>query len=1016
VIQNGKPALAGGRMRQGAPRLGGMGLGGIVSPSPSTNSNLVAMAAAAGSVPRNASPVSSPPTPPPIPTLPASAPLSSSVSDKAPQLKLRPISALQDSFAATYQASQDVAEPEEKTFISNGPEPFPDPNTVTVRPFLSPEMVKTTMREGAFALDRPVPEAIPSPVEREEPILPDSPTADTSATFSELSEPTSFSRRGDSISSLQDVMGTRPNSEASGSMFNRLEAMLVKGQNKEECGVPGSETESGTDDDERFEHAEEHEEDVAEMSYTTANMDDEQEELEEEEEVQEPEPDMIEPEMMEPEMMEPEIETESEDEVFEEETEVEQDGFLGRTTPRFNDRAASPIQLPTPPSEQEEPVAPRAAYFPTLPIIAPLVSRPAPVAVQEPMSPNELPAAAYYRDSTGSSTTATSSSGPRTPPLTQERLIQIVEPPTTPFSSQGDEEDVPVLSTMVDSPVKSQSRRSSNASSSQSDYSNPVSPQLLPAPLPLTFSSRPQNGKPSPRQSRGPPPPRPKRLRLPAQVGAEAIPPVPSLSTIERAVRLEPTKATLYPTESAGLEEIMATMGRGERRKPDWSRERTSNRQAVVEPPMDSMTFLSTSPPTTLSSKADSGPSSSTLRPTTSPSIPSSPGELTGSPSSGFSVESRESLFYQSPDAPTPAPPAPSTSRPLVFPSPPVTSRAPPIVPIPDVPVESSRNSRRSSYIGLGLRLPSSITPSGNSPTLTQQSPPVSPLPAVVALPAAPVVEKVVPAPVFVAAPPPPAVVVPPPAPAAVVQKKIARKPVVPKAVVVAAPVVVAPPPPQVKVAPAIVEEEEEEEERVLPTLAALSFDDDVTPPSAAPAARGITAGAAVAVVGYTAWRGISAAASVGSSGLNWGWNRFSPTTARTAQTSAEEEQAPSAKALGKRKVTEVLLPGTFRPITPIPDSETEESEEATEESGDTTTYFETELEGDIGEEEEEEEEEEEDVEVQAEGPRQGETGTTEWGDVDFPAPEGEFLSSITTWIVLTVHRRFPRGFAAGDG
>ncbi|GAA5837632.1 hypothetical protein JCM9279_006813 [Rhodotorula babjevae] len=100
-------ALSPKPMRNGAPRLGGLGLGGIAPPEPPPHFRSPSLSRSA-------------PTPPPRPTsaAPSSAP--------PPLPERRPAS------PATFA---------------------PSPAAVTTRPFLSPEMDKPTVRTGAFALD-----------------------------------------------------------------------------------------------------------------------------------------------------------------------------------------------------------------------------------------------------------------------------------------------------------------------------------------------------------------------------------------------------------------------------------------------------------------------------------------------------------------------------------------------------------------------------------------------------------------------------------------------------------------------------------------------------------------------------------------------------------------------------------------------------------------------------------------------------------------------------------------------
>ncbi|ORY72220.1 hypothetical protein BCR35DRAFT_307774 [Leucosporidium creatinivorum] len=122
-----------GRTRQGAPRLGGLGLGGIQS------------------------------SPSPFPSPPAS---------NSPKKKPAP--------------------PSQVEYTTPNPPLCKHESAVVGRPFLSPEMEKPTLREGAFALDRPVPDLGTSttPPPSEELPTPDSPSPQPSP-FLGLSPPTS---------------------------------------------------------------------------------------------------------------------------------------------------------------------------------------------------------------------------------------------------------------------------------------------------------------------------------------------------------------------------------------------------------------------------------------------------------------------------------------------------------------------------------------------------------------------------------------------------------------------------------------------------------------------------------------------------------------------------------------------------------------------------------------------------------------------------------------------------------
>ncbi|GAA6006462.1 hypothetical protein JCM11491_004969 [Sporobolomyces phaffii] len=126
VFLHGKPAPVVSKMRQGAPRLGGLGLGGILeAPSPAPPPPLPARRQPLSASPKRAS------LPPAVPPAPAHSSSSRSASP-ASSLDARPQT---PSIGAT---RQDAAE-----------------DGVIQRPFLSPEMDKPTVREGAFALDRP---------------------------------------------------------------------------------------------------------------------------------------------------------------------------------------------------------------------------------------------------------------------------------------------------------------------------------------------------------------------------------------------------------------------------------------------------------------------------------------------------------------------------------------------------------------------------------------------------------------------------------------------------------------------------------------------------------------------------------------------------------------------------------------------------------------------------------------------------------------------------------------------
>lgn len=71
--------------------------------------------------------------------------------------------------------------------------------------------------------------------------------------------------------------------------------------------------------------------------------------------------------------------------------------------------------------------------------------------------------------------------------------------------------------------------------------------------------------------------------------------------------------------------------------------------------------------------------------------------------------------------------------------------------------------------------------------------------------------------------------------------------------------------------------------------------------------------------IGYGAWAGLSTVAAVGS----WGWNSLAslPSSFEITQTQKED----SDETEYRRKRREILIPGSFRPITPMPDDEVTE-------------------------------------------------------------------------------------------
>lgn len=123
-------------MRQGAPRLGGLGLGGVGLSSPKSPTPL------------------SPSTSPTSPKFsPASYPPPSVKIKRKPPAKLD----ASESFATSSSSASSMPP------LSPAPSlPLPPSGIPNARPFLSPEMVKPPKRLDAFALDRPQ----PSPMDR----------------------------------------------------------------------------------------------------------------------------------------------------------------------------------------------------------------------------------------------------------------------------------------------------------------------------------------------------------------------------------------------------------------------------------------------------------------------------------------------------------------------------------------------------------------------------------------------------------------------------------------------------------------------------------------------------------------------------------------------------------------------------------------------------------------------------------------------------------------------------------
>ncbi|KAM0754166.1 hypothetical protein T439DRAFT_172773 [Meredithblackwellia eburnea MCA 4105] len=163
VIRNGKVAPVTGRMRQGAPRLGGLGLGGVgVAPPPPPV--------------QHRSPPATPPSGPgrSLPPTPATASPPLSIRRKpvpSPDLfaESRPTFAPAVDAATTGSNNNHSKATSTAQVFSLPPAPalpLPPSGKPMERPFLSPEMERPSLRTEAFALDRPVPETgVPHPVQ-----------------------------------------------------------------------------------------------------------------------------------------------------------------------------------------------------------------------------------------------------------------------------------------------------------------------------------------------------------------------------------------------------------------------------------------------------------------------------------------------------------------------------------------------------------------------------------------------------------------------------------------------------------------------------------------------------------------------------------------------------------------------------------------------------------------------------------------------------------------------------------
>lgn len=316
-----------------------------------------------------------------------------------------------------------------------------------------------------------------------------------------------------------------------------------------------------------------------------------------------------------------------------------------------------------------------------------------------------------------------------------------------------------------------------------------------------------------------------------------------------------------------------------------------------------------------------------------------------------------------------------------------------------------------TSYFGLGLRLPSSLRASaslGSSQAL--RSPPLDPSPrgvpalalssvAATSSPTSPL--SPIAAPLHSLPPLPlPALPLPdlplPPLPPVVLAAPppvVAARPPSAVAPVTPAPTPYIAPPIEVKLAAVEVKLAAVELPRAAepePFVLDESFSAMVLA-SDAPAAvqsRSISAAAASVVVsggyalGYGAWRGLATAASVGGSSLSWGWRRVAEVSAAVevppvpvAEPVAEfaaPAPPPSTKALGKRRQT--IVPGSFD--LSVMDTEDEES------AGEEEPFY-------------SEDEAERSTLDEVDFDRDDKSSSiveTEWGEMHFPAPEGGSL------------------------
>ncbi|GAA5903919.1 uncharacterized protein JCM6883_002027 [Sporobolomyces salmoneus] len=210
VFLHGRPAPVVGKMRQGAPRLGGLGLGGIVESTPS--------APPPPPLPARRQPVSSPSLPPAVPAASRSSASSRSGSpgDARPQT------------------------PNSAKLDSNG-----GGGNLPQRPFLSPEMDKPVAREGAFALDRPKVEDVLKRSSVEEDRAPSEEPLENESASGGL-DPEGSETKG--AASPEAFPSPEVEEEGTGSMFDRFKSTLGTREDEQSSGN-GVTKKEGTDSD-----------------------------------------------------------------------------------------------------------------------------------------------------------------------------------------------------------------------------------------------------------------------------------------------------------------------------------------------------------------------------------------------------------------------------------------------------------------------------------------------------------------------------------------------------------------------------------------------------------------------------------------------------------------------------------------------------------------------------------------------------------------------------------------------